>query len=337
MEDSMKMFRNALVAAAVVMGLASAAQAADLVRKVDSFDLLADQSGSMMRKAPELKMTKAAAAKQVLSAVNEAIPDLGYKASLHTLAPAGKVVSYGDWDRSAMNDGLASLATDGVIFGRMTPMGDGFAANSGDYAVMDRPTAIVLASDGANNTGIDPVAEAAAIYQAQPGICFHVISFADTEEGQAVLDKIAALNSCSVSVKGADLLADQNALNQFVADVFYTNGTHEEEALVLHGVNFAFDSYALDAKAQGILDEAAAVLKEKNVNVTLEGWTDSIGTDAYNKKLSQNRANAVKAYLVEQGVPASKLTAVGMGKSYKYDNATEEGRYLNRRVEILFN
>lgn len=331
----MKTFRHALFAAALVMGIASAAQAADLVRKVDSFDLLADQSGSMMMQAPELKMTKAAAAKQVLAAVNEAIPDLGYKASVHTLAPAGQVVEYGDWNRSATADGIASLKSEGVIFGRMTPMGDGFAANSGDYASMARPTAIVLASDGANNTGVDPVAEAAAIYQAQPGICFHVISFADTEEGQAILDKIAGLNSCSVSVKGADLLADQDALNQFVADVFYTGAA--EEALVLHGVNFAFDSYALDAKAQGILDEAAVVLKEKNVNVTLEGWTDSIGTDAYNKVLSQNRANAVKAYLVQQGVPASKLTAVGMGKSFKYDNATEEGRYLNRRVELLFN
>ena len=332
----MKTFRHALFAAALVMGIASAAQAADLVRKVDSFDLLADQSGSMMMKSDEFKMTKAAAAKQVLAAVNEAIPDLGYKASLHTVAPASSVVAYGDWNRSAMADGIASLEDQGQVFGRMTPMGDGFAANSGDYAAMARPTAIVLASDGANNLGIDPVAEAAAIYQAQPGICFHVISFADTEEGQAVLDKIAGLNSCSVSVKGADLMADQNALNQFVADVFYTTGA-AEEALVLHGVNFAFDSYALDAKAQGILDEAAAVLKEKNVRVTLEGWTDSVGTDAYNKVLSQNRANAVKAYLVEQGVPASKLSAIGMGKSFKYDNATEEGRYLNRRVELLFN
>ncbi len=332
----MKTFRHALFAAALVMGIASAAQAADLVRKVDSFDLLADQSGSMMMKSDEFKMTKAAAAKQVLAAVNEAIPDLGYKASLHTVAPASSVVAYGDWNRSAMADGIASLEDQGQVFGRMTPMGDGFAANSGDYAAMARPTAIVLASDGANNLGVDPVAEAAALYQAQPGICFHVISFADTDEGQAVLDKIAGLNSCSVSVKGADLMADQNALNQFVADVFYTTGA-AEEALVLHGVNFAFDSYALDAKAQGILDEAAAVLKEKNVRVTLEGWTDSVGTDAYNKVLSQNRANAVKAYLVEQGVPASKLGAIGMGKSFKYDNATEEGRYLNRRVELLFN
>jgi OOP family OmpA-OmpF porin len=234
-----------------------------------------------------------------------------------------------------MKAGLAGLKTEGEIFGQLTPMGDGLHAISGDFAKMARPGAVVLASDGASNTGIDPVAEVAAIYQAQPGLCFHIVSFADTKEGQAILDQIGGLKDCSVSVKGADLLADQKALNQFVADVFYGEGV--EDALVLHGVNFAFNSYALDAKAQGVLDEAAAVLKDKKVNITLEGWTDSIGSDAYNMKLSQNRANAVKAYLVEQGVSAASINAVGIGKSFKFDNATEEGRYLNRRVEFIFN
>ena len=327
--------RTSLMALALVMGLASASQAADLVRKVDSFDLVADQSGSMMMKMEGTKMTKAAGAKQVLTSIVEALPDLGYKGSAHTVAPASGVTAYGDFDRAAMKSGIAGLKTEGEIFGKMTPMGDGLHVLAADYANMARPTAVVLASDGANNEGIDPVAEVVSIYQAQPGLCFHVVSFADTKEGQAVLDQIAGLKDCSVSVKGSDLLADQKALNQFVADVFYGEGV--EDALVLHGVNFAFNSYALDAKAQGVLDEAAAALKDKKVNITLEGWTDSIGTDAYNKKLSQNRANAVKAYLVEQGVPASTINAVGMGKSFKFDNATEEGRYLNRRVEFIFN
>ena len=327
--------RSSLMALALVMGLASASQAADLVRKVDSFDLVADQSGSMMMKMEGSKMTKAAGAKQVLTAIVEALPDLGYQSSTHTVAPAGTVTALNFFDRAIMKRGLATLKTEGQIFGNLTPMGDGLSALAPSYANMARPTAVVIASDGASNVGIDPVAEAAAIYQAQPGLCFHVVSFADTKEGQEVLDKIAGLKNCSVSAKGSDLLADQKALNQFVADVFYGEGV--EDALVLHGVNFAFNSYALDAKAQGVLDEAAAVLKEKKVNITLEGWTDYIGSDAYNKKLSQNRANAVKAYLVEQGVPAATINAVGMGKSFKYDNATEEGRYLNRRVEFIFN
>ena len=327
--------RTSLLTLALVMGLAGASQAAELVRKVDSFDLVADQSGSMMMKMEGSKMTKAAGAKQVLASVVEALPDLGYKAAAHTVAPAGTVKAYGDFDRAAMKDGLAALKTEGKIFGQLTPMGDGLNAIAGTYADMARPTAVVIASDGASNVGIDPVAEAAAIYNANPGLCFHIVSFADTKEGQAVLDKIAGLKDCSVSVKGADLLADQKALNQFVADVFYTEGV--EDALVLHGVNFAFNSYALDAKAKGVLDEAASALKGKKVNITLEGWTDSIGSDAYNMKLSQNRASAVKAYLVEQGVPASSINAIGMGKSFKFDNATEEGRYLNRRVEFIFN
>ena len=327
--------RNSLLTLALVMGLAGAAQAADLVRKVDSFDLVADQSGSMMMKMEGSKMTKAAGAKQVLTAIVEALPDLGWQSSTHTVAPASTVTAYNFFDRAIMKKGLAGLKTEGQIFGKMTPMGDGLHAISAEYANMARPTAVVLASDGANNEGVDPVAEVAASYQANPGLCFHVVSFADSKEGQAVLDQITGLKDCSVSVKGADLLADQKALNQFVADVFYGEGV--EDALVLHGVNFAFNSYALDAKAQGVLDEAATALKDKKVNITLEGWTDSIGSDAYNKTLSQNRASAVKAYLVEQGVPASNITAVGMGKSFKFDNATEEGRYLNRRVEFIFN
>ena len=327
--------RTSLLTLALVMGLAGVSQAADLVRKVDSFDLVADQSGSMMMKMEGSKMTKAAGAKQVLTSVVEALPDLGYQSSTHTVAPAGTVTAFNFFNRALMKDGLASLKSEGQIFGKLTPMGDGMNAIAGSYADMARPTAVVLASDGASNVGIDPVAEAVTIYNANPGLCCHVVSFADTKEGQAVLDKIAGLKDCSVSVKGADLLADQKALNQFVADVFYTEGV--EDALVLHGVNFAFNSYELDAKAKGVLDEAAAALKGKKVNITLEGWTDSIGSDAYNMKLSQNRASAVKAYLVEQGVPSSTINAIGMGKSFKFDNATEEGRYLNRRVEFIFN
>ena len=77
----MNMFRTSLLTAALVLGLASAGQA-DVVRKVDSFDLAADQSGSMMMKIEGSKMTKAAAAKQVFGSIVEVLPNLGYQGSL---------------------------------------------------------------------------------------------------------------------------------------------------------------------------------------------------------------------------------------------------------------
>ena len=150
-----------------------------------------------------------------------------------------------------------------------------------------------------------------------------------------MLDQIAALNPCSVSVNGADLLASDAAVKDFVERVFY--GVVEEEVVILRGVNFAFDSSALNDKAMGILDEVAQVIKGKStVKLVLEGWTDTTGPESYNMGLSQRRADSVKKYLEQKGIPASEMRAIGEGESTKYDNSTAEGRYLNRRVELIF-
>jgi Outer membrane protein and related peptidoglycan-associated (lipo)proteins len=71
--------------------------------------------------------------------------------------------------------------------------------------------------------------------------------------------------------------------------------------------------------------------------VIATGHTDSIGTEAYNQKLSERRANAVKAYLVSKGVPASKITTLGKGETQPVaTNKTKEGRAKNRRVDVEF-
>jgi OOP family OmpA-OmpF porin len=78
------------------------------------------------------------------------------------------------------------------------------------------------------------------------------------------------------------------------------------------------------------------VKKYPGAKIRLDGYTDSIGTDEYNMKLSERRATAVMNYLIkEAGVDSSRITAIGHGEADPVaDNKTPEGRAKNRRVEI---
>lgn len=108
------------------------------------------------------------------------------------------------------------------------------------------------------------------------------------------------------------------------------------QKLVLEGVNFDFDKATLRQEDIGSLDDDVEALKAwGNVNIEVAGHTDSMGSDAYNMKLSQRRAEAVRNFLISRGVAADRLTAKGYGESQPVaDNATEEGRFKNRRVEL---
>ena len=99
-----------------------------------------------------------------------------------------------------------------------------------------------------------------------------------------------------------------------------------------------FDFDKSDLKMEGIdsLSRFSARLKTMQIDkVSAVGHTDSIGSEAYNDKLSKARAEAVKSYLVKQGIDANKVQASGMGELQPVaDNATKEGRAKNRRVDV---
>ena len=105
---------------------------------------------------------------------------------------------------------------------------------------------------------------------------------------------------------------------------------------VLIGVNFANNSSKLTCESYPILfDAAKTLLKNPDMKVEIQGYCDINASVEYNKKLSQRRAETVKSYLESKGVAASRLTAVGYGKTdYVGDNKTSEGRAENRRVEF---
>lgn len=99
---------------------------------------------------------------------------------------------------------------------------------------------------------------------------------------------------------------------------------------------FDFDKAVLKPAGKASLDDLASKLKDINLEVIIAvGHTDSIGTDAYNQKLSMRRAEAVKAYLQTKGVESNRIYTEGKGKTQPVaDNKTAEGRAKNRRVEI---
>jgi OmpA-OmpF porin, OOP family len=107
-----------------------------------------------------------------------------------------------------------------------------------------------------------------------------------------------------------------------------------EQTVVVRAVDFEFNSTQLTAPAQLTLDEVAtALLTQPELNVEVQGHTDSIGTEKYNLRLSERRAVAVKAYLISRGLSATALTAKGYGKAKPIaSNETAEGRAQNRRV-----
>lgn len=106
--------------------------------------------------------------------------------------------------------------------------------------------------------------------------------------------------------------------------------------IVLQGVTFRFNQATLTAQAEERLDKVVQKLKaHPKIQIEVVGHTDSKGTAAYNLKLSKERAQSVKRYLVEHGIDPSRITTKGQGETQPIaPNTTPEGRAKNRRVEI---
>lgn len=102
------------------------------------------------------------------------------------------------------------------------------------------------------------------------------------------------------------------------------------------GILFAVNSSNLQPEARANLRSLANSLQEySNTELTIVGHTDSSGRDEYNMTLSQQRADAARAYLLEQGVSPSRITTIGKGEMEPVaDNTTATGRQANRRVEV---
>ena len=354
----MKRFNLMAMVSLLVMAFASTAMAAlpqyaevCTQPKVASFDFLFDYSGSMHMKHKQLDAYKFELGAKAVQRVIERTPELGFTASIHTLASVGQIVAQQTFNHDTFVAALERMSAPRrtyQVFNRLSPIGDGIAHWSGAlYSSLPQPTAVILISDGESNRGIDPLAAAQAAINANPRLTFHVISVADTEEGFHVLKQIAELKNDGIIVEANALIGNDHEVAEFVADAFCAEGK-----LVLRSVQFALGSHAITSSSAAILDEVAAILLGADRNedqvrsslyhsriqaVQIDGHTCSLGSESSNQALSERRAGAVKAYLVKKGVPATLITTRGFGEmAPKYDNSNEEGRRMNRRAEINF-
>ncbi len=147
-----------------------------------------------------------------------------------------------------------------------------------------------------------------------------------------LVDRTTGIEGFHTELAAAEITIDDR-LARLDAEV-----TATEVIIRLPGsVLFDFDSEAIRPDAERTLSEVVGVLEAyAGRPVRIEGHTDSIGTDEYNRDLSERRADAVRDWLVAHRIPAASLRTTGHGESRPVaENATAEGRQRNRRVEIV--
>ena len=135
----------------------------------------------------------------------------------------------------------------------------------------------------------------------------------------------------------ADASATREKLRAQLNSVLATSESARGLIVNMSDVLFDTAKYTLKPGTQVSLAKVATILQlYPGLKVQVEGYTDSVGGDEYNQKLSENRANAVQTFLVSQGVPTTNITAVGYGEAKPVaDNGTAAGRAQNRRVNLV--
>jgi outer membrane protein OmpA-like peptidoglycan-associated protein len=163
---------------------------------------------------------------------------------------------------------------------------------------------------------------------------------ADRAEAEARAAKARdAQQAAEQSAQQATQQAEQvrERLRQQLNQVLQTTETARGLIVNMSDVLFDFNKYTLKPEAREKLAKVSGILLAyPNLKVQVEGYTDNIGSDEYNQKLSEQRAGGVREYLVAQSVTDENVTSKGFGKNDPVaDNSTDKGRAQNRRVELV--
>ena len=324
----------------------TALDASQYDKKVDNFIIVMDTSetmGDMHNGTPKICI-----AGDIVDRMNRTIPDLDFTAGMRTFGRGYRLFSINQTD---LIYGMTGYTKDGIACGLRkvtfacgnTPMSCAVNAASGDLETVQGDIAVIIVGDGLS-TDDDPVCAARKMKERYGDrVCIYTILVGNDPRGLGTMKRIADAGKCGFLTVG-DYLASRDRMVDFVKKVFLKPKAPEikvkepvvVEKIVLNAVNFDFDSAAIRTDSAVILDEAARILSTyPGKSIDVEGHTCSMGPAEYNKRLSQRRAESVKSYLTEKGIPSETMKPVGYGEERPIaENTTLQGRRKNRRVEF---
>ncbi len=326
--------------------------------KVDNFIVVFDASSSMNETyegSVNAGHSKFAVAKDLVHRMNVTMPALPIQGGMTAfgmdpnVAKNPTTVVYGptDYTQAGMEEGLNAISTPGGT----TPLGLGLTGAGEMLKDARGDAAVILVSDGKENTTTTPAIEAAEALKQQfgPNLCLHTVFVGNTAQGRQLMSDLATATDCGIAASADDISSSQG-MADFVEKVFLAEAPPKPKpapkpaplpqpkiSWILSGVNFDLDSAVVRPDAKEILKSDIKILRENpQIRVEVQGHTCDLGAAEYNRDLSDRRAKAIKAYLVSQGIAENRLEARGYGEDRpRFPNDNEENRKKNRRVELV--
>lgn len=309
--------------------------------KVDAFVVLLDTSSSM--KDDYEDRPKVQIAQDLVASFNSSVPPVAFDAGLVTFGKTsgrcfGQGMATTDYGMTSYNAGDFASALGSIpCAGGTSPMSDGIDATTSALASQSGDIAVVIVSDF---QWLNPKSVKASVAQlrAQHGekVCIHTVKVGDNTTGDALISDITDMAGCDSATSAGDI-ASADSMANYVTATLLAPLVYEKHAVSATAL-FDFDKDLLKDQGKAELQNLADAISAKGiqiVDIDVVGHTDSIGAEDYNQGLSERRAMAVKEYIASRGVDATIIDVSGKGESEPVaSNDTDEGRAMNRRVEI---
>ena len=320
----------------------------DLIKTVDNFIILFDSSSSTNQMVPGKSISKIQAAKNLLKERNEWMPDLGFQAGLYeytnneTLAGTFKEF-YGvqPYERNTFAAAIDKLPDEGQ---GPTMLQAGLSSLRKVLTVLSGKTAVIMFTDGTANVvrGPKKPLQIAQEIAKDHDVCFYLISSATEDLNKQMLESVSKINSCSRVIPIAAFMDNPQYLSGALFTVKTTSYTRlkpmtQTVGVFVDDVLFDHDSSVLRSEYNDKLNQLGDYLmKNPDAFLVVAGFADSTGDEEYNMWLSERRALSIKSYLLgTYDIDGERVVLQWFGEhNPAADNATEEGRQLNRRAEL---